>query len=265
MAIQITYAGICHSDLHTAPQRLGGRLYPVIPGHEIVGTVTGHRRRGDQPSGRRHGRGRLPGRQLPGVRPVPGRPGESFAEGLRPHVQQRSTSTTGRSRKGGYTDHIVVGEHFSCKVPEGVDDQPRRAVVLRRHHHLLAAAALEGRPGQKVGVVGLGGLGHMGVKLAHAMGAHVVAVHHQPSKRQDAQRPRRGRSGHLDERRRDAAARRQLRLHPQYRRGAARPGCLSRRCSSATARWCLVGARSSRIPVAQRLQPDLRRGRSPAR
>ena len=89
---------------------------------------------------------------------------------------------------GGYSTQIVVDEHFVLRVPAVARSRCRGAAAVRRHHHLLAAAPLECRPGKKVGIVGLGGLGHMGVKLAHAMGAQTVLFTTSPGKAADARR-----------------------------------------------------------------------------
>ena len=92
----------------------------------------------------------------------------------------------GTITKGGYTDHIVVRDEFVLQGSRQPGHQPRRAAAVRRDHHLLAAQKYDVGPGQKVGVAGLGGLGHMGVKLADAMGAHVTMITTSPGKGDDA-------------------------------------------------------------------------------
>jgi uncharacterized zinc-type alcohol dehydrogenase-like protein len=86
---------------------------------------------------------------------------------------------------GGYSSNYVVDERFAHTFPP-ISTGRRRSAALRGHHHLLAAAPLEGRPGMKVGIVGLGGLGHMALKFAHSFGAHTVLFTTNIRKKEDA-------------------------------------------------------------------------------
>ena len=184
--IDILYCGVCHSDLHTARNEWNNTLYPSVPGHEIVGRVTAV---GSAVSafkvGDVAGVG-CPGRQLPHVLVLWRRAGAVLRERFRRHLQR---SGVRRRRKH---PRRLLGQHRGGRVRAA--HQPHRqpgrgrAAALCRHHHLLAAAPVEGRPGQKVGVVGLGGLGHMAVKIANAMGAKVVLFTTSPDKREDALR-----------------------------------------------------------------------------
>ena len=149
VAITITYAGICHSDLHTAPQRLGRDVLPLIPGHEIVGTRHRGRRRSDPSSSRRHRRGRLHGRQLHGVRPVPGGLGGVLPQGLRPDLQQQGLSRRRPSPRAVIPTTSSSATISRCKVPEGMDVSRGRASAVRRNHHLLAASPVERRAGHE--------------------------------------------------------------------------------------------------------------------
>ncbi|MDB5731972.1 MAG: hydroxyacid dehydrogenase [Variovorax sp.] len=188
VAIDILHCGVCHSDLHTARSEWGPTVYPCVPGHEIVGRVTAV---GDGVSKFRVG-------DLVGV----GCMVDSCqhcghcAEGLEQYCDNGFTDTyNGREQVsrantlGGYSDHIVVHEKFVLRVSHAEE-------------HLAAVAPLlcagittysplrqwKVGPGHKVGVVGLGGLGHMGVKIAAAMGAHVVLFTTSPGKKDDALR-----------------------------------------------------------------------------
>lgn len=185
--IEILYSGICHSDLHTVKGEWGRTTYPVVPGHEIVGKVT---EVGDKVSKYKVG-------DLVGV----GCMVDScqHCENCDNHHEQYClsgmTSTyngrdsqTGEITKGGYSEQIVVKEDFVLKVPENLP--------LEKVAPLLCAGITTYSPlkkaqvgkGHKVGVVGLGGLGHMAVKLASSFGAEVTMLSTSKSKEEDAKR-----------------------------------------------------------------------------
>ena len=183
--IEILFCGVCHSDLHTARSEWPGTVYPCVPGHEIVGRVvkTG-------PSA-----GRFKAGDLVGVGCMVGscQHCASCAEGLEQYCEQGMVGTynapdkhTGGVTYGGYSSAIVVDEKFVLRISDQLD--PAAAAPL------LCAGITTWSPlrhwrvgkGHKVGVVGLGGLGHMAIKLAHAMGAHVVLFTTSPDKRADA-------------------------------------------------------------------------------
>ncbi len=186
VSLEILYAGICHSDIHQARNEWGGSIYPMVPGHEIVGRVT------------KVGTGvtKFKAGQLVGVGCLVDscRTCASCKEGLEQFCEGGFVGTynaldkKGEPTYGGYSDHIVVDENFVVSVPENLD--------LKAVAPLLCAGITTYSPlkhwkvkaGDKVGVVGLGGLGHMGVKLAHAMGAHVVMITTSPEKGNDAKK-----------------------------------------------------------------------------
>lgn len=185
--IDILYCGVCHSDLHTARNEWGNTVYPVVPGHEIIGRVAAV--------------GSEVTRYKPGDMVGVGCMVDSCqhcsacAEGLEQYCENGFVGTyngeemhTGGMTFGGYAKNIVVTEKFVLRVPESLD--PAAAAPL------LCAGITTWSPlrewkvgkGQKVGIVGLGGLGHMGIKLAHALGAHVVLFTTSPGKAEDAKR-----------------------------------------------------------------------------
>ncbi|GAA4026531.1 NAD(P)-dependent alcohol dehydrogenase [Sphingomonas rosea] len=185
VAIQISHAGICHSDLHTARSDWKGTQYPCVPGHEIVGTVTAV---GPQVTKHKVGDTVAVGCMVDSCMKC-----DQCLEGWEVFCREGNVGTyNGRDRhdgsntKGGYSDHIVVRDHFVCKVPDGMD--------IAKVAPLLCAGITTYSPlrqygvgeGTKVAVVGLGGLGHMGVKLAVAMGAHVTIITTTPEKGEDA-------------------------------------------------------------------------------
>lgn len=185
--IDILYCGVCHSDLHTARNEWGGTIYPVVPGHEIVGRVT---KVGDHVKKYKVG-------DLVGVGCMVDscRECDNCKEGLEQYCAGGMVGTyNGQERDGsgvtygGYSKQIVVTEDFVLKVSENL---PLEGVAP-----LLCAGITTYSPlrhwkvgkGDKVGVVGLGGLGHMGVKLAVSFGAEVTMLSHSPSKEADAKR-----------------------------------------------------------------------------
>ncbi len=184
VAIDILYCGVCHSDLHSARNEWGFASYPIVPGHEIVGRVS-----------------------AVGAKVTAHKPGDMVGVGClvdscrtcepcTEHEEQFCTEQTqtyngvekqtGRPTNGGYSKAIVVDAHFVLRIPAGLD--PARAAPLLCAGITTYSPLRHWKvgPGQKVGVVGLGGLGHMAVKLAHAMGAHVVVFTTSPGKIADA-------------------------------------------------------------------------------
>ena len=185
VAIKITYAGICHSDLHTARNDWHGTRYPVIPGHEIVGQVTAV---GTEVARHRVGDIVAVGCMVDSCMAC-----DQCLDGWEVFCREGCTQTynspdrhSGEITKGGYTDHIVVRDHFVLKVPDGMDQSrvaPLLCAGITTYSPLRQYNVGEG---DKVAVVGLGGLGHMGVKLAAAMGAHVTMITTTPEKGADA-------------------------------------------------------------------------------
>ena len=185
--IQILYCGVCHSDLHTARGEWPGVVYPVVPGHEIVGRVTGV---GADVKKFKEGDMAAVGCLVDSCRHCP-----SCAEGLEQYCENGSTGTyggvekeTGRPTNGGYSDKIVVTEDFVLRLSDKLDPAAAAPLLCAGITTWSPLRRWKVGPGQKVGIVGLGGLGHMGVKLAHALGAHVVLFTTSPGKAQDAHR-----------------------------------------------------------------------------
>ncbi len=184
--IEVAFCGVCHSDLHQVRAEWGGTIYPCVPGHEIVGTVSAV---GDQVS--KFAVGDLVG---VGCMVDSCQHCASCGEGLEQYCENGFTGTYNFPTDdapghtlGGYSQRIVVDDKFVLKVTHGEEQLAAVAPLLcagittwspLRHWNV--------GPGKKVGIVGIGGLGHMGVKLAHALGAHVVAFTTSESKREDA-------------------------------------------------------------------------------
>jgi uncharacterized zinc-type alcohol dehydrogenase-like protein len=188
VAIDILFCGVCHSDLHTVRSEWPGTVYPCVPGHEIVGRVTAV---GPEVTSFKAGDPAAIGCLVDSCLTC-----SACAEGLEQYCEKGLTGTynspdrvTGENSKGGYSDTIVVREEFVLAIRHDEKDLAAAAPLLcagittwspLRHWKV--------GPGHKVGVVGIGGLGHMGVKLAKALGAHVVAFTTSPDKREDALR-----------------------------------------------------------------------------
>jgi uncharacterized zinc-type alcohol dehydrogenase-like protein len=187
VAIDIAYCGVCHSDLHTARSEWDGTLFPCVPGHEIVGRVSAV---GDEVT-------RFAVGEIVGVGCMVGSCGTcpSCTEGLENYctnggfvgTYNGADKHSGGHTLGGYSDKIVVDQHFVLKIAHAEADLAAVAPLLCAGITTYSPLKHWGAgPGKKVGIVGLGGLGHMGVKIAAAMGAHVVAFTTSPSKIEDA-------------------------------------------------------------------------------
>jgi uncharacterized zinc-type alcohol dehydrogenase-like protein len=187
--LEILFCGICHSDLHQARNEWSGALptvYPCVPGHEIVGRVT---KVGSAVTGFKAG-------DLAGVGCLVDSDGtcpecRSHHEQFCPNAvftYNSSDKHTGKVTYGGYSDGIVVDERFALRIPKNLS-LAGAAPLLCAGITTWSPLRRQGvGPGKKVGVVGLGGLGHMGVKLARALGAHVAVFTTTPGKTEDALR-----------------------------------------------------------------------------
>ncbi|SEL30887.1 uncharacterized zinc-type alcohol dehydrogenase-like protein [Stigmatella aurantiaca] len=185
--IEILFCGVCHSDLHQARNEWGGSLYPMVPGHEIVGRVV---RVGAEVQKFKAGDLAGVGCMVDSCRTC-----GSCKEGLEQYCEAGSTLTYNAKERdgqtltqGGYSDAIVVDEAFVLKIPANLDLAGAAPLLCAGITTYSPLRHWKVKPGQRIGVVGLGGLGHMGVKLARAMGAQVVVFSHTDRKKQDALR-----------------------------------------------------------------------------
>ncbi len=183
--IDILYCGVCHSDIHQVRDEWGGSIFPMVPGHEIVGTVV---KTGEQVTRWAVGDTVGVGCFIDSCREC-----EACQDGEEQYCEVGMNATyNGYERDGktptygGYSTRITVNEAYVLRIPPGLP--------LERVAPLLCAGITTYSPlrhfgvkaGDKVAVVGLGGLGHMGVKLAKAMGANVTVLSHSPGKREAA-------------------------------------------------------------------------------
>ncbi len=185
--IAILYCGVCHSDLHTARNEWHGTVYPAVPGHEIVGRVT---KVGDHVS--KFNVGDLVG---VGCMVDSCRTCESCREGLEQYCEKGNVQTYNGHEKylnrqtfGGYSEGIVVDEDFVLRIPDNLDPAATAPLLCAGITTYSPLRHWNVGPGKQVGIVGIGGLGHMGVKIAKAMGAHVVVITTSKTKVDDARR-----------------------------------------------------------------------------
>jgi uncharacterized zinc-type alcohol dehydrogenase-like protein len=183
--IDITYCGVCHSDIHTVNNDWKNSIYPVVPGHEIIGRVVAS---GENVSGFKEG-------DLVGVGCLVDscQTCDSCQENLEQFCENGFTLTYNSKDKhldgqtyGGYSTSIVVNKEFVLRIPENIDEKAAAPLLCAGITTWSPLRHWKVKKGDKVGVIGLGGLGHMGVKFANAMGAHVVMITTSPSKSEDA-------------------------------------------------------------------------------
>jgi uncharacterized zinc-type alcohol dehydrogenase-like protein len=184
--IEIQYAGICHSDIHTVNGDWGPQPFPVVPGHEIVGLVTAigtdvrRRRIGDRV----------------GVGCMVNSCGEckNCRNGDEQYCLDGMVPTyaggdrDGTITQGGYSTHVVVDDDYVLSVPEGIDAAAAAPLLCAGITTYAPLRRWGAGPGKRVAVVGLGGLGHMAVKLAHALGADVTVLSQSLKKQEDGLR-----------------------------------------------------------------------------
>lgn len=185
--VDVAYSGICHSDIHNVRGEWGEKPWPLVPGHEITGTV-----REVGPGVTRHAVGDQVGI---GVYIDSCRTCAACTAGQQQHCYEGMTETygspsrlDGKTTQGGYSGALVVDEAYVMKIPQGLP-LDGAAPLLCAGITVWAPLKRHGAgPGKQVAVVGLGGLGHMAVKLAHALGAEVTVLSQSLSKQEDGKR-----------------------------------------------------------------------------
>ena len=184
--IEITHAGICHSDIHTVNGDWGPQPFPVVPGHEIVGTVT---EVGAEVTAHRVGDRVGVGCMVNSCGHCANCLGGDEQYCLNGMVgTYAATDRDGSTTQGGYSTHVVVDAGFVLRVPDGIDSAAAAPLLCAGITTYSPLRHWGAGPSKKVAVVGLGGLGHMGVKLAHAMGAEVTVLSQSLKKQEDGLR-----------------------------------------------------------------------------
>ena len=184
--IEIQYAGICHSDIHTVNGDWGPQPFPVVPGHEIVGVVA---EVGTDVTGHQVG-------DRVGVGCMVSSCGECIncRNGDEQYCVKgmvgtyAATDRDGTTTQGGYSTHVVVDANYVLSVPDGIDPAAAAPLLCAGITTYAPLRRWGAGPGTKVAVVGLGGLGHMGVKIAHALGAEVTVLSQSLKKQEDGLR-----------------------------------------------------------------------------
>lgn len=185
--IEILYCGVCHSDLHTARNDWGGSMYPVVPGHEIVGRITN--------VGSEVSKFKIGGLAAVGCMVDSCGQCDSCKQDLEQYCQNGFTGTYNGKDKhlggqtfGGYSQKVVVDEHFVLSVPENLDLAAVAPLLCAGITTWSPLRHWNVGPDSKVAVVGLGGLGHMAIKLAKGLGAEVTLFSRTPGKTEDAKK-----------------------------------------------------------------------------
>lgn len=184
--IEIAYAGICHTDIHSVRGDWGERQYPLVPGHEITGVVTDLGAAVTKHSiGDRVGIGCLVDSCRKCANCLRGQEQYCLAGNT---ATYGATDRYGELTQGGYSTHIVASEHFVLKIPDALPLDVAAPLLCAGVTTFSPLRHWKVGPGSKVAVVGLGGLGHMAVKLAHALGAEVTVLSQSLAKKDDGLR-----------------------------------------------------------------------------
>ncbi len=184
--IDIKYAGICHSDIHQAREEWGEAIFPMVPGHEIAGLV---REVGPEVTGHQVGDRVGVGCFVDSCRQC-----ENCLAGEEQYCAEGETGTynaldrDGNPTYGGYSTAVVVDENFVLRIPEGIDLDAAAPLLCAGITLFSPLNHFKAGPGSKVAIIGMGGLGHMGVKIAHAMGAEVTVLSQSLAKKNDSER-----------------------------------------------------------------------------
>jgi uncharacterized zinc-type alcohol dehydrogenase-like protein len=185
VAVAIEWSGVCHSDIHTARSEWGDVDFPCVPGHEIVGLVT--------EIGSAVTKFSVGQRVGVGVYVDSCRKCEQCLSGMSNYCREGMTGTYNNPARdgsgytlGGYATGIVVDEAYVVNVPDSLDPAATAPLLCAGITLYSPLKEWGAGPGKKVGIIGLGGLGHMGVKFASALGAHVTVFSHSASKKEDA-------------------------------------------------------------------------------
>jgi alcohol dehydrogenase (NADP+) len=185
IAIEVLYCGVCHSDLHMARNEWGNAIYPLVPGHEIVGRVTA--------AGSGVKKFKVGGIAAVGVIVDSCRHCAPCDRGEEHFCVEGATLTyaakdrvDGSITVGGYSNNYVVDERFAHSIPSNLDMAAVAPLLCAGITTYSPLRHWNVGPGKKVGIIGLGGLGHMGLKFAHSFGAHTVQLTTSLKKKEDA-------------------------------------------------------------------------------
>jgi uncharacterized zinc-type alcohol dehydrogenase-like protein len=184
--IKIAYAGICHSDIHTAREEWGKVNFPLVPGHEIAGAV--------EEVGEQVAKFAVGDRAGVGCMVDSCRECENCLDGNEQYCLKGMTGTYGGTGKdglpthGGYSTHIIVDENYVLRIPDGIGLDVAAPLLCAGITVYSPLKHWQAGPGRNVAIIGFGGLGHMGVKIGHALGAEVTVLSQTLSKQEDGLR-----------------------------------------------------------------------------
>ncbi|MEN9687812.1 MAG: hypothetical protein RL381_824 [Actinomycetota bacterium] len=185
VALEIAFAGICHSDIHQAREEWGKAIFPMVPGHEIAGTVTS--------IGSSVTKFKVGDKIGVGVFIDSCRKCDNCKAGLQQYCDEGMTGTYNQLERdghtvamGGYSNYFVVNQDYAVHIPNNLPLEGVAPLLCAGITLYSPIKHWKTQPGMKVAVMGLGGLGHMGVKFAVAMGAEVTVLSHSANKRADA-------------------------------------------------------------------------------
>lgn len=187
VVIDIQYCGICHTDIHQVRDEWGASIFPMVPGHEIAGVITG--------IGPKVTRYKMGDRVAVGCFVDSCRKCSPCLKGLEQYCVEGPTLTynaverDGKNRtQGGYSNKIIVDENYVLRIPKNIPMNRAAPLLCAGITMYSPLIHWKAGPGKKVGIIGLGGLGHMGVKIAHALGAEVTVLSHSLRKQEDGKR-----------------------------------------------------------------------------
>lgn len=185
VAFDIKFSGICHSDIHQAREEWGPALFPMVPGHEIAGVVTS--------IGSSVTKFKVGDRIGVGVFIDSCRECDNCKKGLEQYCRQGMTGTYNQLERdgssvamGGYSNYFVINQDYAVHIPENLDLSGVAPLLCAGITLYSPIKHWQVGPGKRVAIIGLGGLGHMGVKFAVALGAEVTVLSHSPAKEADA-------------------------------------------------------------------------------
>ena len=186
VVIDILYCGVCHSDIHQPRDGWGGSIFPMVPGHEIVGVV--------KQCGAKVAKYKVGDKVGVGCLVNSCRDCKCCQNDLEQYCQKGMVVTyngreyDGTPTYGGYSDQIVVNENYVLRIPDNLPMNASAPLLCAGITLYSPLKHWQAGPGKKVAIVGLGGLGHMGVKLSHALGAETTVLSQSPNKQEDAKR-----------------------------------------------------------------------------
>lgn len=186
--LEVLFCGVCHSDLHFVDNDWGHSRYPVVPGHEVVGRVVA-----TGPDVTRHQVGDVVGigcliDSCRGCEPCKSGEEQACVRRATPTYGGVERGEGGLPTYGGYSDSYVLDEDFAVRIPDGLDPAAAAPLLCAGITTYAPLKRAQVGPGSRVGIVGLGGLGHLGIRIAAALGAEVTALTTSPHKASDAQR-----------------------------------------------------------------------------